>query len=366
MPHSQICSARGSSPLCASPRASRALRSVPPHAVTAYELTTLPSGHPAALPRGLGGSPKRRGVARHALGGLGLTSPGRMRCPSCASVPRTSQTCVCVYSQTEGGTHQASKARPRRASSIWRKAGRSAPPGQRSWRAPVRPLVGRGPRGLATRMAALCIAYAQLPLSPERVATLLVAIPTRPSPVTGWPPGRSTMPCEPACTIPPQAMLLALRRRLRLPLPLRCSRRGPPGCGREVDALGDHALPCTRTGCQAPAAIQLESSDWFRTRMMHHNCCVTSLPCSLKRMCRSPLSKALRWAASSPSANQAGAREAWWLATSGDGSLPGPLHNSSPPCGCNTCARRKVAKHLLQLQSWASKGSTCSAHCALR
>ena len=73
-----------------------------------------------------------------------------------------------------------------------------------------------------------------------RESTLLPSIPIRPSPVTGWPPGR--IPCEPACTPPPQAMLLALRRHLRLPLPLRCNRCGPPGCGGEVDALGDHAF----------------------------------------------------------------------------------------------------------------------------
>ena len=139
------------------------------------------------------------------------------------------------------GTMAAPKARPRCANSIWRKAGVLLLGNGRGG-CPSAALVGRGPRGLATRMA-LCIAYMQPPLSREHIATLLVAIPTRPSPVTGWPPGRSTSIFPP---IPPQAMLPALRGRLRLPLPLRCSRCGPPGCGGEEDALSDHAAATRR------------------------------------------------------------------------------------------------------------------------
>ena len=46
--------------------------------------------------------------------------------------------------------------------------------------------------------------------------------------------------CEPAITLEPQAMQLALRR---LPLPLCPNRCGPgPGCGQRVDPLEDHAL----------------------------------------------------------------------------------------------------------------------------
>ena len=58
-------------------------------------------------------------------------------------------------------------------------------------------------------------------------------------------------------------MLLALRRRLRLPLPLCASRCGPPGCGGEVDAFGDHALACTRTGLIARRAKIVERA-WVR------------------------------------------------------------------------------------------------------
>ena len=55
----------------------------------------------------------------------------------------------------------------------------------------------------------------------------------------------TAIPCENTTTLPPQAMQVALRRRLRLALPLCASRCGPnPGCGEMVDALGDHALAC--------------------------------------------------------------------------------------------------------------------------
>ena len=42
-------------------------------------------------------------------------------------------------------------------------------------------------------------------------------------------------------------MLLALRRRLRLPLPLNPHRPRDPGCGQAVDAFGDHAIAHPRT-----------------------------------------------------------------------------------------------------------------------
>ena len=74
----------------------------------------------------------------------------------------------------------------------------------------------------------------------------------------------SAIPGEPSTTLTPQAMLLALRRRLRLPLPLSPHRCGPnPGCGLEVDALGDHALACPRTGLLARRAKVVEGA-WLR------------------------------------------------------------------------------------------------------
>ena len=47
----------------------------------------------------------------------------------------------------------------------------------------------------------------------------------------------------------PHAMQLTLRPRFRLPLPLGHGRCGPTAsCGLVVDAYGDHALACPRTG----------------------------------------------------------------------------------------------------------------------
>ena len=52
--------------------------------------------------------------------------------------------------------------------------------------------------------------------------------------------------------IPPRAMQIALRRRLRLPLPLCSSRCGSnPRCGGAMDPYGDHAVACPRTGLLA-------------------------------------------------------------------------------------------------------------------
>ena len=62
-----------------------------------------------------------------------------------------------------------------------------------------------------------------------------------------------TVPSEAGTTIPPDRMLIALRRRLRLPLPVaqgRCGAHGP-GCGATVDVYGDHYAACPRTGLLA-------------------------------------------------------------------------------------------------------------------
>ena len=74
----------------------------------------------------------------------------------------------------------------------------------------------------------------------------------------------AAVPSEPALTLAPQTMQLALRRRLRLPLPLCPNRCGPrPGCGQRVDAYGDHALACPRTGLLARRAKIVERA-WVR------------------------------------------------------------------------------------------------------
>eukprot|EP00439_Symbiodinium_sp_Y106_P083243 s600_g23.t1 len=79
-----------------------------------------------------------------------------------------------------------------------------------------------------------------------------------------WPHGWQHSALLPATTLSPHAMQLALRRRLRLPLPLRPKRCGPsPGCGGLVDVFGDHALACPRTGLLARRAKIVERA-WVR------------------------------------------------------------------------------------------------------
>ena len=74
----------------------------------------------------------------------------------------------------------------------------------------------------------------------------------------------AAIPAEPATTLAPQAMQLALRRRLRMPLPICHGRCGPThGCGAQVDRLGDHALACPRTGLLARRAQVVERA-WAR------------------------------------------------------------------------------------------------------
>ena len=61
----------------------------------------------------------------------------------------------------------------------------------------------------------------------------------------------AAIPSDAATTLAPDLMHVAMRRRLRLPLPLtvlHCGAEGRHGCGAEVDAYGDHHLACPRTG----------------------------------------------------------------------------------------------------------------------
>ena len=76
----------------------------------------------------------------------------------------------------------------------------------------------------------------------------------------------AAIPADPATTLAPDIMHLALRRRLRLPLPLtraRCGREGAPGCRALVDNVGDHALACQRTGLLARRGLVLERA-WIQ------------------------------------------------------------------------------------------------------
>ena len=77
----------------------------------------------------------------------------------------------------------------------------------------------------------------------------------------------STIPSESGTTFSPLEMLLALRRRLRLPLPItlaRCGQApGTHGCGRALDPYGDHMAACPRTGALARRGHLLEQA-WVR------------------------------------------------------------------------------------------------------
>ena len=62
----------------------------------------------------------------------------------------------------------------------------------------------------------------------------------------------TAIPSDRHTSLAPDVMLIALRRRLRLPLPLApatCGDRDAPGCGQRSDALGDQ---CPLTGLVGP------------------------------------------------------------------------------------------------------------------
>ena len=120
------------------------------------------------------------------------------------------------------------------------------------WRAPTSS-DWEGPRRLAAWLAAQCVANSQLHF---RERTLLPALPpsacallhSQAGPHAGtW---VTAIPAEPATTLPPQAMQLALRR-------------PSPGCGELVDTFGDHALACPRAGLLARRAKIVERA-WVR------------------------------------------------------------------------------------------------------
>ena len=73
----------------------------------------------------------------------------------------------------------------------------------------------------------------------------------------------AAVPTDPGTTL---HMHVALRRRLRLALPLThryCGGDGFPGCGAVLDVLGDHAAACPRSGLLARRAPLLEQA-WAR------------------------------------------------------------------------------------------------------
>ena len=270
--------------MCASPRANHALRTVPPQAVASYA-----QAHDAAiwetLELCLGGIAEADVAhAQHvatlpaALGGLGLrsairTAPAAYWAAWADALPALykrspafAEACTRLLA-TDGGCapslRSAVEARELLQAEGWHEC-----PSWEAVGAGARPPrltdqgLGDWPHGWQCCASRIRTSYFRertlLPsLSPSACALLR----SQSGPQAGaW---LTAIPSEPACALPPQAMLLALRRRLRLPLPLCASRCGPPGCGGEVDAFGDHALACTRTGLIARRAKIVERA-WVR------------------------------------------------------------------------------------------------------
>lgn len=76
----------------------------------------------------------------------------------------------------------------------------------------------------------------------------------------------TAIPTDPGTTLSPEEMQVALRRRLRLPLPLasrHCGGDRGYGCGAPSDPFGDHATACHRTGLLARRAKLVELA-WLR------------------------------------------------------------------------------------------------------
>ena len=72
----------------------------------------------------------------------------------------------------------------------------------------------------------------------------------------------TAIPTDRSTSLPPEVMQIALRRRLRMPLPLGpglCGQHGH-GCRRRLDPWGDHALACTRSGLLARRAKLVEQA----------------------------------------------------------------------------------------------------------
>ena len=75
-----------------------------------------------------------------------------------------------------------------------------------------------------------------------------------------------TLPTCSGTRMDPALFQIALRRRLRMPLPLvsrTCGQGSGHGCGARVDALGDHTTACLRTGLLARRANPIERA-WTR------------------------------------------------------------------------------------------------------
>ena len=269
---------------CASPRANHALRTVPPQAVASYahahdaaiwetlelclggiaEADVAHAQHVATLPAALGGLGLRSAIRTapaaywaawaDALPELHKRSPAFAE--ACTRLLATDGGCApCLRSAVEA--RELLQAEGWHECPSWEAVGAGARPPRLTDQG-----LGDWPHGWQSCASRIRTSYFRertlLPsLSPSACALLR----SQSGPQAGaW---LTAIPSEAACALPPQAMLLALRRRLRLPLPLCASRCGPPGCGGEVNAFGDHALACTRTGLIARRAKIVERA-WVR------------------------------------------------------------------------------------------------------
>ena len=271
--------------LCASPRANHALRTVPPLEIQAYA-----RAHDQAiwhtLKQCLGGAAEAE--APHAktlatlpahLGGLGIQSAERASAAAywagLADALPVIQARLPAFAERyqaaleSGGGDVPSLRAAADSRELLQAEGWEACP---SWRAilqgarPVPPKhagPGDWPHGWQFYASRTRNQYFRdIVLLPAMTPSARALVRSQAGPHAGsW---LTAIPAEPATTLTPQAMQLALRRRLRMPLPISHGRCGPThGCGGQVDRFGDHALACPRTGLLARRAKTLEHA-WVR------------------------------------------------------------------------------------------------------
>ena len=273
--------------LCASPRANHALRTLPPSEVAGYA-----AAHDAALwdtfLSCIGGAPEHDAHAAWliagipaTLGGLGLqsaarTSPAAYWASWADALPvirarRPHFAAACV-AELDGAVacrsmslQQASDARALLLTEGWTSCPTWAQllANHQRKALPDRGL-GDWPHGWQHHATRTRTSYFRdrvlLPtLDPASRALLR----SQAGPQAGaW---LTAIPSDEAHVLAPEAMQIALRRRLRLALPLTSNTCGGnmPGCGRPLDPLGDHAVACPRTGLLARRAKIVEHA-WVR------------------------------------------------------------------------------------------------------
>ena len=273
--------------MCASPRANHALRTLPPsesrgyaaaHDETIWEtlqaclggapLDDAPHAWPiATLPAVRGGlrlqSAQRTAPAAYWAAWADALPVMRARAPDFAR--RCEATLENGASLEAPCLHEAVEARE-----LLREAGWQACPTWRALLEGARPppaddaRPGDWPHGWQMRASRILNThFRERTLLPDMPASSQALLRSQAGPQAGaW---LAAIPTKPATTLPPPAMQIALRRRLRQqPLPLHSNTCRPPhGCGGAVDRFGDHALACPRRGLLARRAKIVERA-WVR------------------------------------------------------------------------------------------------------